>query len=259
MQERHKDRDIYFEEQAISTKKYVIPYIEKVKPITSNSYVLEVGCGEGGNLLPFQQIGCRCFGIDLNESQINIGREKLSPNNVTLIHRDIYDINPDEFPKFDIIFLRDVIEHIFDQDKFIAFIKNFLAEDGVIFFAFPPWRMPFGGHQQIVRNRFLSKLPFYHILPRPIYRAILKMGGETHDRIKTLLNIKETGISIHRFNRIVKKHQYKVLVKTDYFINPNYEIKFGLKPKKLLLINKIPVFRDFFTTCYYCIIQKNHQ
>ncbi len=59
--------------------------------------------------------------------------------------------------------------------------------------------------------------------------------------------------------QIVKKHQYKVLVKTDYFINPNYEIKFGLKPKKLLLINKIPVFRDFFTTCYYCIIQKNHR
>lgn len=256
MQERHQNRDIYFQEQSISTEKHVIPYIEKIKPIKKGHFILEVGCGEGGNLVPFHNRGCRCFGIDLSEGQIKIGKEKLPYDNVTLIYSNIYDIIPSELPKFDIIFLRDVIEHIPNQDRFMNFIKKFLAEDGIIFFAFPPWRMPFGGHQQIAKNKYLAKLPFYHILPRAIYRGILKTAGEEDGTIRELLYLKTTGISIHRFNKIVKKNNYKVLAKTDWFINPNYEIKFNLKPKKLVLLNRIPFFRDFFTTCYYCIIQK---
>ena len=32
--------------------------------------VLEIGCGEGGNLLPFSEIGCNTVGVDLAESRI---------------------------------------------------------------------------------------------------------------------------------------------------------------------------------------------
>jgi 2-polyprenyl-3-methyl-5-hydroxy-6-metoxy-1,4-benzoquinol methylase len=87
-------------------------------------------------------------------------------------------VDPKDLPAFDVIFLRDVIEHIHNQERFIGFIKRFLKDDGVIFFAFPPWRMPFGGHQQIIPNRFLSMLPFYHILPKYLYKWIL-MGGRS--------------------------------------------------------------------------------
>ena len=158
-------------------------------------------------------------------------------------------------PAFDLIFLRDVIEHIHNQEKFIGFIKRFLKKDGVIFFAFPPWRMPFGGHQQIAQSPFLSRLPFYHILPKSLYSCILRGGGESIDCITALLEIKQTGISIRRFNRIMKTHGYKILKKTDWFINPNYETKFRLKPRKLYLLNRLPYLRDFFTTCYYCVVK----
>ena len=38
-----------------------------------------------------------------------------------------------------------------------------------------------------------------------------------------------------------------------YFINPHYETKFGLRPRRLSpLIGAIPYVRDFFTTsCFY--------
>ena len=53
MQERHSDSLRYFNEQALTTQKYVIPYLESLKKIDSSLSVLEIGCGEAGNLKPF--------------------------------------------------------------------------------------------------------------------------------------------------------------------------------------------------------------
>jgi 2-polyprenyl-3-methyl-5-hydroxy-6-metoxy-1,4-benzoquinol methylase len=259
MQYRHTDRKVYYQEQVSTTKKFVIPYIEEVKKVSKESVILEVGCGEGGNLQPFVKMGCQCYGIDIDTFRINIGREifaQCSGDNIpVLIDNDIYRINPEELPKFDLIFLRDVIEHIPYQKKFMGFIRKFLKEDGVIFFAFPPWRMPFGGHQQVLKHRFLSKLPYYHTLPNCLYKAVLRLGKVPESAIKGMLNVKSTGISIHRFLKILKQEHYQILKKTDWFINPNYETKFGLKPRKLFILNKIPYFRDFFTTCFYCVVK----
>ena len=55
MQERHINRDRYFEEQAQTTRKYYIPYIKRIVGDLPEK-VLEVGCGEGGNLLPFAAV-----------------------------------------------------------------------------------------------------------------------------------------------------------------------------------------------------------
>ena len=52
-------------------------------------------------------------------------------------------------------------------------LKILLKDKGQIFFGFPPWYMPFGGHQQVAHKKWTSKLPYYHILPMPIYKAIL--------------------------------------------------------------------------------------
>jgi SAM-dependent methyltransferase len=155
--------------------------------------------------------------------------------------------------------MRDVIEHIHNQDKFLQHLKNFLKPNGIVFFGFPPWRMPFGGHQQICKSKILSKMPYYHLFPRFLYRATLKIFGENKTTIDELLEIKETGIGINKFQKIVEKNGYQFVKKTFYLINPNYETKFGLKPRKQIgLIKIIPFFRDFLTTSVYCIIKSNH-
>ena len=86
MQKRHADRQLYFNEQSITTQKYVIPFIEKHKPITADSHILEIGCGEGGNIKPFLDLGCKVTGIDINGGQIAIAKEIYSvhPNNRNL-------------------------------------------------------------------------------------------------------------------------------------------------------------------------------
>ena len=258
MQYRHLDRQQYFNEQAASTGKFVLPYIKEEVPslLKTKSRVLEIGCGEGGNLVSFLELGCECYGVELNEGNyqnaLKFYENNTFKSHLHLFNNDIYKVAPQELGgTFDVIFLRDVLEHISNQEDFMKHLKQFLSPDGVVFFAFPPWRMPFGGHQQICQNKFLSKLPYFHILPKMIYEKILKIGGENP---KGLLEIKETGISINRFEKIIRKENYEVVKKTYWFINPNYEVKFGLKPRKLPKIFQIPFLQDFcITTAYYLL------
>lgn len=261
MQERHSNRRQYFEEQALTTAKYVMPYLEAIKKIDANTSVLEIGCGEAGNLKPFLDIGCkRVVGIDISEGRIENGKKffKGHPNeaNIELIAEDIYDtVSPEEF---DIIISRDVIEHIPNQELFMERCRDFMKPGGLYYIGFPPWHNPFGGHQQLLKNKFLSKLPYFHILPRAMYKGVLKLFGESEGKIKGMLEIYDTRITIDRLNRILKKNDYTILKKTDYLINPNYETKFGLKPRKQLkLISAIPFFRNFLITASYYVVRAN--
>ena len=71
MQNRHLDRYTYFCESAQTSQDFYISYLGRFIDITSSSKVLEIGCGEGGNLLPFAQKGCAVVGVDVCVSRIN--------------------------------------------------------------------------------------------------------------------------------------------------------------------------------------------
>ena len=137
------------------------------------------------------------------------------------------------------------------------YAKQFLKPDGKFFLAFPPWQNPFGGHQQMCRNKILSRLPFFHLLPLSVYKFLLTRFEKNEKRVSELLEIRETGISIERVERILKKHNYRIDKRTLYFINPNYETKFGLKPRRQCrIIAAIPWLRNFFTTATYYVVSK---
>ena len=70
MQERHQNRNIYFKELSITSRNYFIPYIQYWHTIEAKMNVLEIGCGDGGNLLPFSEIGCNTVGVDIAQSRI---------------------------------------------------------------------------------------------------------------------------------------------------------------------------------------------
>lgn len=258
MQERHTNRAQYFAEQVQTMTKYVIPFIQSTTTVNANSSILEIGCGEGGNLLPFLDMGCtKVVGVDILENKIENAKayfdgHELSEH-IEFICEDIYRL--EDLGQFDVIFMRDVIEHIHDQERFMAFAKRFLKPTGKFFFGFPPWYNPFGGHQQICSSKFLSVLPYYHILPTPLYRGMLKLFGEPQGRIEALIEIKETGISIERFERILKAENYHTDRKTLYFINPNYEAKFGLKPRAAWSwVAGLPFLRNFLVTAGYYVV-----
>jgi len=255
---QHKDDQVRFNQQVENAESFVLPFIEKTKRIIPGLRVLEVGCAEGGVLKPFIDKGCNCVGVDLAENRIALAHQFLQADvakgNVQLLTQNIYDAAFVEKYKqaFDVIILKDVIEHVPNQEAFVPHLKTFLNEGGVIFFGFPPWHMPFGGHQQVARNKFASMLPYYHLLPMPVYKQLLKMFGEHPVVIDELIEIKETGITIERFEKIIHNSGLLVFNKQHYLINPIYKYKFGLKPRNQWeLVSAIPYVRNFITTCVY--------
>lgn len=254
MQERHTNREQNFKEQAYTTSKYVIPFIEQNKIIKEGLRILEIGCGEGGNLKPFLDKGCVCVGVDLSESKIESGRKIYSSTksneNIELVTCDIYQWSCAE--KFDVIILRDVLEHLHHHDTFFSFSDQFLKNDGVFFIGFGPWQSPFGGHQQICRNIFISRMPFIHLLPGKIFFGILEKIREP--RIEELIEIKSTRITIENFLALIDKSNYCITKKTYYLFNPNYKIKFGIKPVKHFF-SFLPWIRNYITTAGYFIIE----
>jgi hypothetical protein len=95
-------------------------------------------------------------------------------------------------------------------------------------------------------------------LPKNIYKLVLIIFGESAAKIRALLEIKETGITIDRFEKILRKTKYKIDKRFFYFINPNYEIKFKLKPREQLkILASIPFIRNFIITASYYIVSTN--
>ena len=258
MFEFHADRKRYFDIQVLNAEKYVIPFIEEKFPLKPGMRVLEIGCGEGGVLKAFINKQCEGVGVELDEPRI-VDANKFLPEDIAagrlrFVVKDIYqvDVEKDFNGLFDIIVLKDVIEHIHDQAKLIGWMKNFLKPGGIVFFGFPPWYMPFGGHQQICKSK-ISRLPYIHLLPASLYKWILKNKKENVDE---MMEIMDTGISIERFEKICKNEGYNFFHVRHYLLNPIYEWKFGWKPKRQsIIIKAIPFVRNFFTTCVYYIIQ----
>ena len=259
---QHTDYRIRYQQQVDNARSDVLPFIESSVRIGPDKRVLDIGCGEGGVLIPFLERGCRVTGIELDETKSGHARELLgsyiAAGQAEVVNQDIYEERALETYRdaFDLIILKDVIEHIPDQERFMPYLKQFLKPGGHVFLGFPPWYMPHGGHQQVCANRFLSMLPYFHLLPNPMYKAVLKMGGEGEHVINDLMEVKSTGISIERLERIARKSQYVVVKRTLYLVNPIYRYKFGWKPREQWApVSQLPLLRNFVTTCAYYLLR----
>ncbi|HEU4554174.1 MAG TPA: class I SAM-dependent methyltransferase [Chitinophaga sp.] len=260
--QQHKDANLRYQQQVDNSRTYVLPFIEQAMPLAAGMRIMEIGCGEGGVLTPLLEKGCSCVGVDLDPVRINLANDFLGSyvqsGQLRLISKNIYDVDfLGEFRhSFDLIILKDAIEHIPDQSRIIGYLKNLLTPGGQVYFGFPPWYMPHGGHQQICNSKVLSMLPYIHLLPRPLYRALLKAGGEHNSTIQELMEIKDTGISIERFEKIVKQQGFAVTLKKHYLVNPIYKYKFGLQPRvQWGPVTHLPFVRNFVTTCVYYLIK----
>lgn len=257
----HEKRELNFNYQILNTQDYIIPFINEKFKIKEGIKVMEVGCGEGGVLKPFADMGCICTGVDLHEYKINLANEYLSDyvkdGKIKFIYKDIYDLAEDKsfWNSYDLIILKDTLEHIHGHDRIIKTLKIFLNSNGHMYFGFPPWHMPYGGHQQVCSNKLLSLTPYYHLLPNFIYKNIFKLFKEDEGLIDFLMETKETRITPSRFEKIIRSENLEVVNRKFYLVNPIYKYKVNLKPvEQFKVIEIIPFVRNFLTTtCDYLI------
>lgn len=259
MQKRHTNRFQYFHELAHTSERYFIPYIKNFLDLGRPISVLEVGCGDGGNLLPFARGGHEVMGVDISDNRVKgaISFFERESAEATFICDDILNLKAHE-GYFDLIICHDVIEHIHNKLTLLLRIESLLKPKGIVFVGFPAWQMPFGGHQQICRNKLISIMPFIHLLPQGFYRCILSLGNESDECINELLSIRQTNITVEKFEKLAAETSLEIVNRRLYLINPHYEVKFGLKPRRLPeILSKIPYFRDYLSTsCFYLLRHK---
>lgn len=262
MKDRYKNRRLYFDELAETSSVYFMKYISEFYDFAHLHKVLEIGCGEGGILMPFAKMGCDVYGVDISKTKIENAMLFFSENQLEgqFICCDFLQMNLTEYTGiYDLIIVHDVIEHIEPDSKreFMLRARSLLKEDGVMFAAFPAWKMAFGGHQQICTKR-LCRIPFLHLLPTCLYENYLKIFGEDNNTIAELSSIKMAGMSIESFEKLCSCTSLIILDRKLWLINPHYKVKFGLKPRQLsICISKNRCLRNYLSSSCFYILMKN--
>jgi SAM-dependent methyltransferase len=235
MSEKH-----YFE-QIRHTEEYLIPYFDKNIGNIKNLRILEIGCAEGGSLEVFRKLGCKVCGIELEQSRVDIAKQK-NPD-LDVRQGNILDgaIKNTFTEKFDLIILRDVIEHIPDRKTTLKNVKLLLKDDGWLYITFPPLYSPFAGHQQNSKTIF-GKTPWLHLLPNSIIKLYGRKCKVNPVLIDHVIENSNIGLTIRAFEKYLCRYKFKTVVKDLFLIRPVFKIRFGLKPKKF---PNIPIIREF--------------
>jgi SAM-dependent methyltransferase len=123
--------------------------------------VLELGCGDGSNLIAIAESlpGATCVGIDLSQRHIELGQAAASAlrlKNLSLRHGDLLSLTPDALlpGQFDYIIADCFYSWVprQAQDQMFALAARDLAPHGVMFVSYnllPGWRM-----MQVLRDFF---------------------------------------------------------------------------------------------------------
>lgn len=119
-------------------------------PAVETARVLELGCAEGGNLIPhaLRYPKAEFVGVDLSKIQIDAGKvhlKELGLKNIELKNCSITDID-ESFGKFDYIICHGVISWVpdFVRDKIFEVASKNLSENGIAYISYntlPGWNM----------------------------------------------------------------------------------------------------------------------
>jgi SAM-dependent methyltransferase len=229
---------------------YAENFVEGFLNIDSSSKlnILEIGTAEAGLLKYFHEKGHNCYGIEYSPVRHNNSIELNEGFRDNLFHGDITDVNTYSAIagiQFDIIILRDVIEHVKDQKLALQNIYNLLKAGGKFFVSFPPKHSPYAGHQQVFPKK-LGKLPYIYMLPDFLYRKIILYTGFTQKSVDYYLFLKRNRISIRKFLKLTFALNYKLIKTENYFFRPCYEYRFNMK-RLINPFSAIPIVNEFTT------------
>lgn len=242
----------HFHEQKEFTQKYLLPYFQKYIPDLHRMSVLEVGCAEGGLLEALNTNGIESMGIELNPERIQIAYKKNYSLNI--IQGDITD--PQLYDKigreYDLIIMREVIEHVFDKEAAFNNLDKLLKKGGYLYISFPPKYSPFAGHQQIAKS-YLKVIPYLHLFPTRILKSFAKYYSEDENFVDEIKLHYKTGMKIGKFEELCSMKKFIPVKKELFLFRPIYGFRFGLPKIKL---PNIPLIREVISFGYEVLLKK---
>jgi SAM-dependent methyltransferase len=227
-------------------REFIIPYLESQGVAVNGARVIEIGSAEGGNLNAMAEHGAvELVGTDINEPRLVGARTiaRILGQDILYSTHDV--INHPPAPgwerHFDLALLRDVIEHLDETETALANIRKVLKPGGHLYVTFPPYYSPFGGHQQTLAS-WSSWIPFFHLLPKPIFEAMIA-SGRPADKVE-VRRLRRIRMTTDKFRAAATAAGYSIVDEKFYLIRPVYKMKFGLSPISADFLRPIKGVRD---------------
>ena len=148
--------------------------------------ILDVGCGNARDIIPFAQKGATCVGVDFSNDiicMVRMSKPYLGLKNVDLILANATHL-PFKRGYFDKISCSEVIEHIPDYPKAIAEINRVLKEGGKIVITTPNRHSAYGVVRKGMSITFGSGGRIFRAL-QIIRRQKSRGTGHPYDKWKT--------------------------------------------------------------------------
>ena len=219
--------------------------------------ILEIGCAEAGLLKFYSSKGAICSGIELSDTRFNNALLLNKNEKINLFQADIckpssYSTHIKE--KFDIIVMRDVIEHISDKKTALFNIFKIMNPGAKLFMSFPPKYCAYSGHQQTIPN-LLGKLPYIYMLPNIFYKKYLRLLSCSEKKINYLISTKDTRISIAMMKELINNLGFNILKQSRWISRPAYSFRFGF-PKIRNRLSFIPILDEIFSNGILYLLEK---
>lgn len=198
--------EYYRHYQGALARRFLIPFLEEHGVPLAGRRVLDVGCGDGGCTAAFAEAGAGCLGIDIGDFRWVPGP------GLDFRKADILDpaVAESVRGRFDVVVLRDVIEHIGDKPRLMEHVRRAARAGGHALVTFPPFYSAFGAHQQIeLRGSLLRRVPYVHWHP-------------------SLRHIASTRMTVTGFERLVARSGMRVRARRLYLVRPSFELRYGL-------------------------------
>lgn len=226
--------EYYAHYQAELARRYLIPFVTGSGVSLERAEVLDVGCGNGGVTREFARSAVRTLGIDIGDFPWK-GGDRLEFRRANILDEDVAASLEG---RFDLVVMRDAIEHIPDKGRLLRHVRRALREDGRLFVTFPPYYSAFGGHQQVeLPDSPLRYVPFMHAHPR-------------------LRHIARTRMTVGGFERLARLSGFAIAARRLYVLRPSFELRYGI-PTVGFGAPWLPLVREVVCTGAYYLLALN--
>ncbi len=253
----HGNHAAYWEYQTRVAKEILFPQFAQWNIPIKDKRVLEIGMGNGGIIHAFADADANVAGVELDRQRVENNRQFFTKD-FPIIFGDfctediLQEIGTGQW---DLILVRDVLEHLLDKEVAMRNLKRLLAPGGAVFFDFPPWYFAFGGHQQAMQT-FLRYVPFLHWLPRRQYSRFILWSEMDRPKVyQGLMETYDAQITLRQFHKLLKRHDMILDKHKLFMLNPSYRVKFGWPTIELKALGKLPLIPEVLATNIYALVK----
>lgn len=180
--------------------KFIKKYFREIKGLG----VLDCGISKGTVAEILSKEGANCYGIDVNLREIE---------GVKIIQADLNNGIPETGIKFDVIFAGEIIEHLFDDSRFIRECREILKPNGILIVTVP--------NLVSFVNRFMA---FFGVMPMTAYAT-----DTFHYHV----------YNQRRLQDLIKKERFKILKATSSYLPFNFLAKISGAGKFFAILGDI--------------------